>query len=132
MSGSRASLTARPAPSEPYVQVALHTAQASASAYEVDRGERPGQHQRWTRTRVVSPVARSRRTTTLMLPPCSRSGSATVLQAAHRRLGTLENPAISPLIHKMKCYTNALKSHTERVRPQFLSLRQDYLGKLAL
>src|SRR5687768_7214121 len=37
-SGSRAGLTARPAPSEPYVQVSPHTAQASASACEVDRG----------------------------------------------------------------------------------------------
>jgi hypothetical protein len=33
---------------------------------------------------VVSPVAGSRRTTTLVLPPCSRSGSKT---AAHRRGG---------------------------------------------
>jgi hypothetical protein len=83
-SGSRAGLTARPAPSEPYVRVSPHTAQASASAYEVDRGVRPGRHQRWTRTRVVSPVAGSRRTTILVLPPCSRSGSKTALQAAHR------------------------------------------------
>ena len=96
VSGSRAGLAARPAPSEPYVQVSPHTAQASASAYEVDRGDRPGRHQRWTRTRVVSPVAGSRRTTTLMLPPCSRSGSKTALQAAHRpRLGTLENQLFS-------------------------------------
>jgi hypothetical protein len=29
-----------------------------------------------------------------------------------------------PLIHPMKCYTKSLKSHAERVRPQFLSLRQ--------
>jgi hypothetical protein len=27
-------------------------------------------------------------------------------------------------IHQMKCYSNLLKSHTEKVRPQFLSLRQ--------
>jgi hypothetical protein len=83
-SGSRAGLTARPAPSEPYVRVSPHTAQASASAYEVDRGDRPGRHQRWTRARVISPVAGSRRTTMLVLPPCSRSGSKTALQAAHR------------------------------------------------
>src|SRR5918996_900210 len=84
VSGSRAGLTACPAPSEPYVQVSPHTAQASASAYEVDRGVRPGRHQRWTRTRVVSPVTESRRTTILVLPPCSRSGSKTAWQAAHR------------------------------------------------
>jgi hypothetical protein len=47
----------------------------------VDCGDRPGRHQRWTRTRVVSPVAGSGRTTILMLPPCSRSGSKTALQA---------------------------------------------------
>jgi hypothetical protein len=41
LSVSRAGL-ARPAPSEPYVQVSPHTAQASASAYGVDRGDRPG------------------------------------------------------------------------------------------
>jgi hypothetical protein len=50
-----------------------HTARASASPYGLDRGDRPGRHQRWTRSRVVSPVAGSRRTTTLMLPPCSTS-----------------------------------------------------------
>src|SRR5918999_1419512 len=96
VSGSRAGLAARPAPSEPYVQVSPHTAQASASASEVDRGDRPGRHQRWTRTRVVSPVAGSRRTTMLVLPPCSRSGSKTALQAAPRpRLSTLENQLFS-------------------------------------
>jgi hypothetical protein len=31
--------------------------QASASPSEIDRGDRPGRHQRWTRTRVVSPEA---------------------------------------------------------------------------
>jgi hypothetical protein len=42
------------------------------------------------------PVAGSRRTTTLVLPPCSRSGSKTALQAAHRpRLRTLENQLFS-------------------------------------
>ena len=49
---------------------------------EVNRGDRPGRHQRWTRTRSVSPVAGSRRTTMWVLPPCSRSGSKTALQAA--------------------------------------------------
>ena len=83
-------------PSEPCVQVSPHTAQASASAYEVDRGDRPGGHQRWTRTRIVSlPVAGSRRTMMLVLPPCSRSGSKTVSHAAHRpRLSTLENQVL--------------------------------------
>ena len=33
----------------------------------------------------------------------------------------------SPLIHQIKCYTNHLKSHAERVRPQVLSLRQHRL-----
>ena len=88
-------LAARPAPSEPDVRVSPHKDQPSASPYGVDRRDRPGRHQRWTRTRVVSPVAGSRRTTMLVLPPCSRSGSKTVSQAAHRpRLGTLENRAI--------------------------------------
>jgi hypothetical protein len=40
VSASRAGIAARPAPSEPYVQVSPHMAQASASAYEVDRGDR--------------------------------------------------------------------------------------------
>jgi hypothetical protein len=41
-------------------------------------------------------MAEARRTTMLMLPPCSRSGSKTVLQAAHRpRRGTLENQLFS-------------------------------------
>jgi transposase len=38
-------LDLQPSRSEPYGQVAPHTAQASASAYEVDRGDRPGRHQ---------------------------------------------------------------------------------------
>jgi hypothetical protein len=66
------------------LQAPVHTAQASASAYEVDRGDRPGRHQRWTRTRAVTSVTGSRRTTMLALPPCSRSGPKTALQAAHR------------------------------------------------
>jgi hypothetical protein len=45
---------------------------------------------------VVALVTGSRRTTMLVLPPCSRSGSKTVLQAAHRpRLGTLEKQLFS-------------------------------------
>jgi hypothetical protein len=40
----------------------------------------------------------SRRTTMLVLPPCSRSGSATLLHSAHRpRLGTLENQLFSTI-----------------------------------
>jgi hypothetical protein len=64
-----------------------HMAQASASAYEIDRGDRPG--------------------TTLMLPPCSRSGSKRALQAAHR-LGTVENRDFTQ-IRVMMCCTNSLK-----------------------
>lgn len=64
-----------------------HMAQASASAYEIDRGDRPG--------------------TTLMLPPCSRSGSKRALQAAHR-LGTVENRDLTQ-IRVMMCCTNSLK-----------------------
>jgi hypothetical protein len=46
--------------------------------------------------RQVSPVAWSRRTAMLVLPPCSRSGSKTALQPAHRpSRGTLENPVLS-------------------------------------
>jgi hypothetical protein len=72
-------------------------------------------HSRLTRARVVSRWRGLQRTTTTMLPPCSRSESTTALQAAHRpRLGTLEN-RYSPLIHQMKCYTKSLKSHTEKV-----------------
>ena len=107
------------------LQAPPHTAQASASAHELDRGYRPGRHQRWTRARVISPVAGSRRTTTVMLPPCSRSGSKTVLQG--RGTGPAGIPwriSYSPLIQQMRCYTKSLKSHTERVRPQLLSLRQ--------
>jgi hypothetical protein len=37
-----------------------------------------------------------------------------------------------PLIHQMMCYTKLLKSHKERVRPQFLSLRQDALERHSL
>src|SRR5688572_29097640 len=51
------------------LQAPTHTAQASASAYEVDWGGRPVRHQRWTRTRAVSSVTGSRRTTMLVLPP---------------------------------------------------------------
>jgi hypothetical protein len=88
------------------------------------RRDRPGRHQRWTRTRVVPLGAGSPRTTMLILPPCSRSGSATLLHAAHRpRLGTLENH-YSPLVHRIKCYTKPLKYRMERVRLQFLSVRQ--------
>ena len=97
---------------------------ASASAYEVDRGDRPGRHQRWTRTRAVSSVTGSRRTTMSVLPPCSRSGSKTALQAAHRPAWVPWRISDSPLIHQMKCYTKSLKYQAESVRPQFLSLRQ--------
>ncbi len=38
----------------------------------------------------------------------------------------------SPQIHQMKCYTKPLKSHTERVRRQLLSLRQDAFGRHSL
>jgi hypothetical protein len=97
---------------------ALRTAPCSQHIRDRPRGPSgtPGRHQRGTRWwRVVSPEAGSRRTTTLVLRPCSRSGSKTILQAAHpARLGTLEN-RVFPLIHQMKRYTKPLKSHTERV-----------------
>jgi hypothetical protein len=49
--------------------------------------------------RQVSPVAWSRRTAMLVLPPCSRSGSKTALQPAHRpSRGTLENPPARQVI----------------------------------
>src|SRR5918994_1725362 len=44
------------------LQAPTHTAQGSASAYEVDRGDGPGRHQRCTKTRAVSSVTGSRRT----------------------------------------------------------------------
>ncbi len=52
-----------------------YTAQASASTFEGDRWDRLGRHQRWKRARVRSPMAGSRRTTILVLPPCSGFGS---------------------------------------------------------
>ena len=56
----------------------------------------PGRHQRWTKTRAVSSVTGSRRTTMFVLPPCSRAGSKTVLQAGHRPSScTLENQLFS-------------------------------------
>jgi hypothetical protein len=56
------------------------------------RGRARG-HQLWTRTRLGSPVAGSRRTTTSVLPSCSRSGSKTALQAAHRPACRLQQVA---------------------------------------
>jgi hypothetical protein len=56
-------------------------------------GGRLGRHQ-WLEN---EPYLRwgSRRTAMLALPPCSRSGSTTALQAAHRpRLSTLENQVL--------------------------------------
>lgn len=51
VSGSRESISALPAPSEPYVRVSPHTAQASASIIEASRGTRPGRHDRRTEDR---------------------------------------------------------------------------------
>jgi hypothetical protein len=68
----------------------------------------------------------------LVLPPSSRSGSKTALQPTHLpSLGTLENPG-SAQIRLIICYSKVLKSHKEKVRPQSLSVRQDYPSKLAL
>jgi hypothetical protein len=107
----------------------IRTVRADFSAHDSSISQRRG-HQRRTRTRVISSVAGSRRTTTLMLPPTRgpRSGPKTVSHPAHRpRPSTLEIK-YCPLIHLMMCYTNPLKSHAERVRPQFLSLRQEALS----
>ncbi len=124
MSGSRAGLAARPAPSEPYVQVSPHTAQASASAYEVGRGDRPGRHQRWTRTRVV---------TRWRVAAHHDAGVAALLKVriedrlagrAPAQLCTFGESG-SPQTHLIICYSKSLRYHKENVRRQFLSLRQD-------
>jgi len=123
-SGSRAGLAARPAPSEPYVRISPHTAQASASACEVDRGAVQDGTNGGRERRVVSPVAGSPRTTTVMFPPCSSSGSKTA--CAPRTAGLPAPWRIHDFtqIRQMKCYSNQLKYRTERVRRQLPSLRQ--------
>jgi hypothetical protein len=115
VSGSREAL--RPAQrSEPYVQVSPHTAQGSSIRQRIrDRRGPSGTAPAVDESTVISPVAGSRRTTMLVLPPCSRFGSKTALQTAHRpRRSTLENQVLS-LIHQMMCYTKTLKFHAERV-----------------
>ena len=57
------------------------------------------------------------RTTTLVLPPCSRSGSKTASQAAHPP-GVPWRISGFPQIHRMICYSKSLKNKKERVRPQ--------------
>ena len=76
-SGSWESISALPAPSEPYVQVSPHTAQASASIIEVPRGGRPGRHHRWTRIGEVVAVAGSRRLS-VMIPRSSSASSSKI------------------------------------------------------
>jgi hypothetical protein len=125
VSGSRAGLTARPAPSEPYVQVSPHTAQASASAYEVDRGDRPGgtsggrEHGSYPRWRGRgAPRCWCCRLLEIRIED-RLAGRA---PARLRHLGE----SLFTLIHKMTCYTKPLKYQGERVRPQFHSLRQSH------
>lgn len=68
VSGGRENLAIFPASSEPYVRISPHTAQASASMLSIRRfGARPGRHQRWMKTRAVSPVMESRRAMTVVL-----------------------------------------------------------------
>jgi hypothetical protein len=83
-SGSREGISALPAPSEPYVRVSPHTAQASASIIEVPRGGRPGRHHRWTRTGEVVAVTGSRRLS-VMIPCSSRASSAKIDPQAPQR-----------------------------------------------
>jgi hypothetical protein len=63
---------------------------------------------------VISPVAGSRRTTTLMLPLGARTGSKILEAAQPARLG-IWRISYSPLIHQIICHTKLLKSHAERV-----------------
>jgi hypothetical protein len=54
--------------------------------------------------------------------PCSRSGSKATLQSAHQpRVGTAENQSFS-INTSEEVLCKYLKSHEEKVRPQFLSL----------
>jgi hypothetical protein len=55
LSGSRAELAARPATRRSVRAGFSAWVQASASTFEVDRGWRPGRHQRWTKAPVISP-----------------------------------------------------------------------------
>jgi hypothetical protein len=66
-----------------------HTAQDRPAPFELERGARPGWHQRWTWTLAL----------------CSRSGSKIVLQAAHRPAWVPWRINFSPLTRQMKCYT---------------------------
>jgi hypothetical protein len=75
-------------------------------AYEVDRGDRPGRHQRWTRTRAVifgDGVAANPRCW------CCRPARGPDRRPRCRpRTGPAWVPwriSYSPLIHQMKCYT---------------------------
>ena len=95
-------------------------------AYEIARRDRPGRHQRWTRTRVTSPVAASRRTTSWYCRPVRgldrrpswrpRTGPACPVPWSPAWVGW--GKSYCPLIHQMKCYIKPLKSYKENVRPQ--------------
>ena len=121
------------------------TVRAGFPAY----GDRPGRHQRWTRTRVVSPVAgRGAPRCWYCRPardpdrrPLCRPRTATPAPATHRprtghapathrpRTGHAWVPwriRYCPLIREIMCYTNSLKSNAERFCLQFLSLRQSH------
>jgi hypothetical protein len=102
------------------------TAPARTSGHEVEPpvGKRVPEFSGW-------PASIPRPASSAATPPCSRSGSETVLQV-HRHAWVPWRISYSPLIHQMKCYTKCLKSRTERFRPQRLSLRQDAFGQHSL
>ncbi len=82
---------------------------ASASRREVDRGDRPGRnHERWTRTRLLSPVTahldvgvaalhelRIETRLACRAPHLNREDAPTILQATSTKLDVVYNPLFS-------------------------------------
>jgi hypothetical protein len=101
-----------------------HTVQVSASRFESEPGDRPGRHQRWTRTRIVSRVGvvAAHHEIGVALPEAPIEDR--LAGRAPARPGTLENPQFTSILMIM-CYSKRLKYKKENVRPQFLSVRQD-------
>jgi hypothetical protein len=108
----------RVATSRPYVKISPHTIQASVSAGTAPAVDENAGHL------VGGGVATHH---DVDVAACSRSEVPDRRPSSRRRTGLAWVPwriSYSPLIHQMKCYTKPLKSHTERVGRQFLSLRQ--------
>jgi hypothetical protein len=112
----------RVATSRPHVKISPHTIQASVSAGTAPAVDENAGHL------VGGGVATHH---DVDVAACSRSEVPDRRPSSRRRTGLAWVPwriSYSPLIHQMKCYTKPLKSHTERVGRQFLSLRQDALS----